>query len=570
MATITESGRARRSRIWLSRQGLPARGLVWAATLAGLLEALATIVQMGLIAWLVQAVLVTGSPIESMLFPLALLGCSVLVRSLSQASQTILGSRGSALVRQRTRARLVQTWAALGPVRLAERSSATLANQWAEQVEALDGYYAKYLPQQWLAVMVPLFIGAVVAWLDWLAAVFLFVSAPLIPLFMALVGFSAERVSREHVLEAGRLSGHFLDRVRNLTSLQLFGQTAASVAAVRSAADRYRRVTMRTLRIAFLSSAVLEFFASVAIAVVAMYVGFGLLGYIEYGPSPELTLFSGLFILLLAPEFFQPLRLLAQHYHDRAAALGAADALADLESIVPDPDTVPDPDPDTVPASPSLCSDAAAVVAQDLCLGYPGRGRVLSQIDLRIERGETVVLTGPSGSGKSSLLHCVAGFIRPDAGLLAVFGRTAGSQPVAWIGQRPFLIKGSWADNLRLTAPQADEHALRHAIAAVGLGEVLAAQPDGLDSLLGENGRGLSGGQAQRLALARVWLAESELVLLDEPTASLDEDSEALVVEALKALAASGRTLLIATHHPALMNMASRRMELQQGRLTDV
>ncbi|ROZ81504.1 thiol reductant ABC exporter subunit CydD [Pseudomonas neustonica] len=559
MKAITESGR--RSRSWLRQQGLAVRGLLRAAVLAGVLQTLAIIVQMGLIAWLVHALLIVGLPFTSLFWPAGGLLLAIILRAFAQAAQERCGQHASARVRQQVREQLAADWSLLGPVRLADRSSAMLTNQWVEQVEALDGYYARYLPQQWLALLSPLLILLLVFWLDWLAALFLLLAAPLIPLFMALIGMSAEKISQQHVLEAGRLAGHFLDRVRSLTSLQLFGQTGAATASIRDAAERYRSVTMRTLRVAFLSSAVLEFFASVAIAVVAMYIGFGLLGYIDYGPAGQLTLFSGLLILLLAPEFFQPLRSLAQSYHDRAAALGAADGMAALQVEA------------ASVARPQMVvsgSDDSLVQISGLSLDYPGRDRALDQVSLDIRRAEVVALVGPSGSGKSSLLHCLAGFVTPTTGAISLFGQSPGQQPLAWLGQQPFLIKGSWAENLRLTAPQADTSALLQAIEAVGLSALLAAQPQGLDTLLGEGGRGLSGGQAQRLALARVWLSDAPLVLLDEPTASLDEHSEGAVIVALRALAASGRTLVIATHHPSLMALASRRYHLEKGRLADV
>ena len=517
--------------------------------------------QMGLIAWLVHALLVTQVAYFELLWPGVALGLAIVLRSLAQAAQERCGQYASAQVRQLARVQLAAHWDALGPVRMADRSGATLTNQWVEQVEALDGYYARYLPQQWLALLSPLLILLLVFWLDWLAALFLLLAAPLIPLFMALIGMSAEKVSQQHVLEAGRLAGHFLDRVRSLTSLQLFGQVGAATESVQAAAERYRAVTMQTLRIAFLSSAVLEFFASVAIAVAAMYIGFGLLGYIQYGPAAELSLFSGLFILLLAPEFFQPLRSLAQSYHDRAAALGAADSLAALEyesaGLAPS-------------QAPEIRADGSCLRVQNLTLTYPGRGPTLANFALTIKRGQVVALVGTSGSGKSSLLHCLAGFVQPNAGSISLFGKVPGQQPFAWLGQRPFLIQGTWADNLRLTAPQADEPSMMRALKAVGLGPLLAAQPQGLNTNLGEGGRGLSGGQAQRLALARVWLSDADLVLLDEPTASLDEQSEAEVIEALRGLVASGKTLIIATHHTALMALADRRVELVRRRLSDV
>lgn len=558
MKAITEP--ARRSRLWLRQQGLGVKTWLRAAVFAGLLHTLSVIVQMALIAWLVQAVLVAQLPYAELLWPGAALLLAIGFRALAQAAQERCGQHASVRVRQNVREQVAMRWAVLGPVRMAVRSSAALTNQWVEQVEALDGYYARYLPQQWLALLSPLMILLLVFWLDWLAAVFLLVSAPLIPLFMALVGMSAEKVSQQHVLEAGRLAGHFLDRVRNLTSLQLFGQVAAATLSVEQAAERYRAVTMRTLRIAFLSSAVLEFFASVAIAVVAMYIGFGLLGYIDYGPAPQLTLFSGLLILLLAPEFFQPLRTMAQSYHDRAAALAAADVMAELQSA--EAGSVQDED--------RIAGDPHGISIERLALDYPGRGRVLHDLSLTVARGAVVAITGPSGSGKSSLLHCLAGFVPVSEGSIHIFARQPGQQPIAWLGQRPWLVHGSWAENLRLTAPQAEHDAMLQAIEAVGLGALLAAQPQGLNTPLGEGGRGLSGGQAQRLALARVWLSKAELVLLDEPTASLDAHSEAEVITALRALADSGKTLIVATHHPAVLALADHRCLLEQGRLVHV
>ena len=559
---ITEragSGAAVAARRWLARHQSAVRPLFAGVVVAGLINALAFICLAGLIALVVQRTLIDGQSLNAQIGPALGIVAAAIVRAVSQAAQERFGQLASARVRQRVRSEMLDDWAAQGPVRLAGRSSATLANHWVEQVEALDGYFARYLSQQWLAVLIPLTIVAVVFWLDWLAALFLLVAAPLIPSFMALIGMSAERLSQQHVLEAGRLAGRFLDRVRSLTSLQLFGQVEQASADVSDAAQRYRTVTMRTLRVAFLSSAVLEFFASVAIAVVAMYIGFGLLGYIEFGPSPQLTLFSGLFILLLAPEFFQPLRNLAQHYHDRAAALGAADALVEYS---------PGEDGEqTHRRVVNMNPRADSVIVDRLKVEYSGRGTVIKDVSFSLNRGEVVALVGPSGSGKSTLLSCLAGFIQPQAGHVALFGQAPGLEPVAWLGQKAFLIKGSWAENLQLIAPDADVTAMHAALEMAGLKDVLAAQPQGLDTPLGEGGRGLSGGQAQRLALARVWLVDAELVLLDEPTASLDADSEADVIEALLALARSGRTILIATHHPAIVAIADRTLRLHGGRL---
>lgn len=542
---------------------------------------LATIVQLGLMARVVHLVLVQDvvqlNELRGLFTGLLL---AIALRALFQALQGICGAAAAKTVREQVRKTLLARWASQGPVTLSGESSAVLASEWVEHVDALEGYFARFQPQLWLSLLIPLSVLIVVFSLDWLAAIFLFASAPLIPCFMILVGMGAERLNQQHFASASRLAGHFLDRVRGLTTLQLFGQSQASVRSVAEASDQYRRINLRTLRVAFLSSAVLEFFSSVAIAVVAIYVGFGLLGYIEFGPAGELTLFSGLFVLLLAPEFFQPLRDLSQHYHDRAAALGAADHLrsrlegtkpensdnrnasgnsAAIAAIIDANNTDTKKSDSAIPAS---ANKTHAVVVKDLAVSYPGRGIIFSGLSFDVPAGQSLALTGPSGSGKTSVLNVLAGFSAPAEGAAWVFGQRPGSEPLAWMNQRPFLVHGSWADNLRLTAPNAAHADMERALQRVGLAEVLARQPQGLDTPLGEGGRGLSGGQGHRLALARLFLTEVKLALLDEPTAGLDYYSRQEVIAALRTLADTGITLVMATHQPELIAMADRQLNL--------
>ncbi|SFU30443.1 thiol reductant ABC exporter subunit CydD [Halomonas korlensis] len=545
-------------RRWLAELAERERPLLFLAAFAGVMAGGFTILQMALLAWFLAQLLVANAGLDALWPVLFGLVMVILLRAVAQWVQEVSALEASLRIRRRARAQLLDHLAMLGPVRLAGRHSASLANQLVEQVEALDGYFARFVPQMRLAVAIPLLILGVVVWLDWLAAVFLLISAPLIPLFMALVGMGAERLNRDQFAAVARLSSHFIDRVRGITTLQLFGRTAEATREVQYAADHYRRLSMRTLRLAFLSSAALEFFASVAIAVVAIYVGFGLLGYITYGPSTELTLFTGLLVLLLAPEFFQPLRSLSQHYHDRAAALGAAEGMVSLLAMPVDPQRLPGAE--TPPTPPGVLVSLASAT-----LTYPGRGAILGPLDLTVRPGDILVVTGASGAGKSSLLQLLAGFVDPARGRRCV---TPGLR-FAWMDQRPLLIQGSLADNLRLSAPDVADEAMQAALERAGLAELLAVLPEGLATSLGERGVGLSGGQAQRLALARIFLSSAPLVLLDEPTAHLDADTEAAIIDALRELASEGRALVVATHHPALMRLANQRIDLGDVRIKE-
>ena len=554
------NGPARASARWLRERQHPARPHIRWAALAGSLAALATIVQLAGIAWIAHQTLVEDSAAADLLWVVLVVLVSIAVRASAIAGQNRFAARASDEVRARLRQDLLDRLGQLGTARLARQSSGTLASEWIDQVEALHGYYAHYLPQMILCVSVPVMILVTVFWLDWLAAIFLLLSAPLIPLFMALVGMGAEKLNQQHMETLGRLSGHFLDRLRGLTTLQLFQYTGPATADIATATDEYRRINLKTLRIAFLSSAVLEFFASVAIAVIAIYIGFGLLGYIQYGPSSDLTLFSGLFVLLLAPEFFQPLRQLAQHYHDRAAALGAA---AQLRARLQDEAEHPSAEPEVNDAP----APEAAVHVQQLTVTFDDGRTGLSEVSLTIRPGELVLLEGASGSGKSTLLHAMAGFLAPSEGSIQVFGRVPGSKPFGWLGQTPFIRQDTWAGNLRLVAPEASDEALLAALDQVGLMSLVSQRPDGLATPIQEGGAGLSGGQARRLALARLFLADYRLVLMDEPTAGLDAQSEQQVVGAIDALRQRGMTVVIASHHPAFVAIADRRVSLDHGRL---
>lgn len=556
-----ERERKRRVRRWLNTLAQDARPQIRLAIIGGVAGALAMIIQLGLTAWLVDQVIIERAALAELTPLVGGILAAILLRGGFQILRDNAAAGASLTIRQRVRQDLITRWRKAGPVGLAQSSPATLASEWLEQVEALHGYFARFLPQMILSVVVPLIILVIVLPMDWIAGGFLLLSAPLIPLFMALVGMGAEKLNKQHFETLGRLSGHFLDRLRGLTTLQLLGQTRRATREVGRATDQYRRINMKTLKVAFLSSAVLEFFSSVAIAVIAMYIGFGLLGYIQFGGAADLSLFSGLFILLLAPEFFQPLRQLSQHYHDRAAALGAAECLLDrLEQDNHEGDLHPvgDQPPDMT----------RGVQLRDVSMAYADRAPLFSGVNLEIASGEIVGIAGPSGGGKSTLLYLLAGFCAPASGSISVFAEPPGVRPFGWLGQSPFVFQGTWAENLRLVAPEASDEALMAAIAQAGLKALVEDHPLGIEAPISESGSGLSGGQGRRLALARIFLADYPLVLLDEPTAGLDSESEQAVIDGLKALANGKRTLIMVSHHPALLAMADRQFRLEDGRLT--
>ena len=563
---------------WLAREGRAVTPRLRLAALYGVMEGLLIIAQAGLISWLVYRVVMEGASLNAMLAPAAMLVLVVLLRPVAQILRARVSIEASDTVRQRVRSRLITHAEALGPAGLAARDTGETASQLTEQISALDGYYSRYRPQMTVAVVIPVAIAITAFTQDWIAASFLVVSAPLIPLFMALVGMGAERLNRDQFESVARLSGQFLDRVRGLTTLRLFGRVQDATDGILEGSDEYRQRSMRVLRVAFLSSAVLEFFASVAIAVIAIYIGFGLLGYIELGPAPELTLFSGLFVLLLAPEFFQPLRTLAQHYHDRATALGAAELLMEFEaegetgaqaeaeaeaesaSVKPLREATPAPTGGTPNGDNSLH-------AMDLTLQRPGRGVVLEVAELVANPGERELIEGPPGTGKTTLLLALAGLLTPAAGVIR---RPSADERTGWLGAPPFIANATLRENIRLGYPDAGDEALESAADRAGVTEFSMRLPDGLDTGVGERGVGLSGGQAQRVALARAFVSPAPLILLDEPTAALDAETERYVIDGLSALATEGRIIVIASHDRALRDSAERRYRIRHACLEPV
>ncbi|WP_030626891.1 thiol reductant ABC exporter subunit CydD [Streptomyces albus] len=517
----------------------------------GLVGALLVIAQAMLIAEIVVGGFEGGLTVTALRTPLLLLAAVALGRALVAWLTELAAHRASAAVKSELRGRLLERAARLGPDWLSGQRTGSLVALATRGIDALDDYFARYLPQLGLAVVVPVAVLARIVTEDWVSAAIIVVTLPLIPLFMILIGWATQsRMDRQWQL-LSRLSGHFLDVVAGLPTLKVFGRAKAQAASIRTITSDYRRATLRTLRIAFLSSFALELLATLSVALVAVTIGMRLV-------HGELDLYTGLVVLILAPEAYLPIRQVGAQYHAAAEGLSAAEeifAVLETEPRTPGTEDVPD----------TLRLELAEVTVR-----HEGRAEPsLDAASLTVEPGETVALVGPSGVGKSTLLNVVLGFAVPDEGRVRVGGRDLAEldlerwrSRIAWVPQRPYLFADTIAENVRLARPDADDEAVLAALRDAGAYDFVAALPDGPRTPLGEDGAGLSAGQRQRLALARAFLADRPVLLLDEPTASLDGESEAGIVDAVRRLA-TGRTVLLVVHRPALLAVADRVVTLE-------
>ena len=444
----------------------------------------------------------------------------------------------------------------------ASLSSAAKATAVMDEVERVGAYAERYQPARVTAGLAPMVLLAAVFPLSWPVGVLLLLCAPLPPVNLSIVGMGTAAVARRHGEELRHLSGYFLDRLRGLATLRALGAERAELGRVAEATERLARSSMAVLRVAFVSAAVLEAIVTVAVAVVAIYIGLTLLGYMDVPGLPShMSLRTGLFLLMVTPLYFQPVRSLAAAYHERADALAAIEALEPLLHSKPARAQRP--------AGKSLTRPPAVEVT-DLSVLFPARDLpALDHVSLAVAAGELVGVTGASGAGKSMLLRVLAGDLEPSAGSVLVDTVAPTSlerSSTTWLGQRPYLFPGSLADNIALGKPGAHELEVLRAAHAAGLGEVLARLPDGLQTSVGESGWGLSGGEAHRVALARTFLKRAPLLLFDEPTAHLDAASEAGIVEVISRLARSATTV-VASHSPGLLAACDRVVTLDRGGL---
>ncbi|MFF4156841.1 thiol reductant ABC exporter subunit CydD [Streptomyces sp. NPDC001678] len=534
----------------LLRHAAATRFFLAASVVLGLAGAGLVIAQAMLVAEVVTGAFQRGLTARDLGLPLALLAAVALGRAAVAWLTELAAHRASAAVKSALRTRLLEHATRLGP---GTRNTGELTTLATRGIDALDDYFARYLPQLGLAAVVPVAVLARIVSADWVSALVIVLTLPLIPLFMALIGWATQgRMDKQWRL-LSRLSGHFLDVVAGLPTLKVFGRAKAQAEAIRAITADYRRATLRTLRLAFLSSFALELLSTLSVALVAVGIGMRLV-------HGELDLYTGLMVLVLAPEAYLPLRQVGAQYHAAAEGLAAADEVFAVLETEPAPaGTLPAPD-----------ARGAALTVDRLVVRHAGRDTPsLAETSFAVRPGETVAVTGPSGVGKSTLLNVLLGLEQPASGRvfvgdadLASLSPESWRDQVAWVPQRPHLFAGTIAENVRLARPGATDAQVREALRAAGALEFVSMLPQGTDTRLGEDGSGLSAGQRQRLALARAFLADRPVLLLDEPTAALDGETEAAVVEAVRRLAA-GRTVVLVVHRPALLAVADRVVRLE-------
>ena len=563
---------------WLKSQQSSCGIFLKLSVLCGVLNGIAIVAQAYFIAQILQGVIIDNLvPAALSLQFFALIGLLFVRSLLAQVRERISFEAGKRL-RTDIRQAVLNKLVALGPVFIKGKPAGAWATLVFEQVEDLHDFYAKYLPQMMLAGFIPLLILACVFPLNWAAGIILMTTAPLIPLFMILVGMGAADANRKNMQALSRLSGHFMDRLKGLQTLKLFNRGEAELVNIEHASEDFRARTMSVLRLAFLSSAVLEFFAAVSIAVLAVYFGFSYLGHLDFGHyGVQVSLFTGMFVLILAPEFYQPLRDLGTHYHAKAQAIGAAEALVELlDYQVNTPAKIHSTSLNMAFTAESINIQAIGVEVFSL----DGQ-RLAGPISFTLPAGEHWAIVGPSGAGKTSLLNALLGFL-PYQGSLLINGQELSQlnvaqwrQHLAWLGQDPQLFHGTVRENVALANPQLNDAQIMTVLEQADISEFVKQQPLGLDLVISDQSAGVSVGQAQRFALARALAQPAKLFLLDEPTASLDAQSEQSVLTSLYRAMQSTTALTVTHKLDDLHNMnyilvMDNGMVVQHGHVNDL
>ncbi|OBT27908.1 thiol reductant ABC exporter subunit CydD [Vibrio tasmaniensis] len=550
---------------WLKQQSKLAKRWLMIAISLGVLSSVFLIAQAALLASILHQLIIENVDKSELVGHFAGLALSVVGRAGCTWGREIAGYRCGEQIRVYIRQLILDKLRELGPAYIKGKPAGTWATLLLEQVEDMQDFFSRYLPQMSLSVMIPFIILVVVFPVNWAAGLIFLITAPLVPMFMALVGMKAADANRKNFKALQRLSGHFYDRLQSMTTIRLFDRTNAETEVLKGASEVFRTRTMDVLKIAFLSSAVLEFFTSISIAMTAVYFGFTYIGELNFGHyGAGITLFAGLFILILAPEFYQPLRDLGTFYHAKQQAVGAAESI--VEFLETDITKVKSGNTQLDPAQ------GINIEATDLKVLSPEGVQLVGPISFALNTRQSTALVGPSGAGKTSLINAILGFM-PYEGSLKINGielrdldLASWRKTISWVGQNPLLLHGSIRDNVTLgkldIADQVVENALEQSFASEFVNE------HGLDYMISDRSGGLSVGQSQRLALARAMIQDGQFWLLDEPTASLDTRSEQLVMKGINSNIES-RTALLVTHQLAPLKSVDNILVMRDGGLVE-
>lgn len=537
---------------WLKQQSKLAKRWLMVAVGLGVLSSIFLLAQAALLATILHQLIIEQVDKQTLVPHFFGLAAIVGVRALCSWGREIAGYRCGEQIRIYIRQLILDKLRELGPAYIKGKPAGAWATLLLEQVEDMHDFFARYLPQMSLSVLIPFVILIVVFPVNWAAGLIFLITAPLVPLFMALVGMKAADANRKNFKALQRLSGHFYDRLQSMTTIRLFDRTKAETEVMHGASEVFRTRTMDVLKIAFLSSAVLEFFTSISIALTAVYFGFAFIGELNFGDyGAGVTLFAGLFILILAPEFYQPLRDLGTFYHAKQQAVGAAESIVefietDVETVRSGSKTLPENEP-------------IAIRATNLEVFSPEGKKLLGPVTFELSSSQTTALVGPSGAGKTTLINAILGFL-PYKGSLTIndierteLDLTNWRQNVSWVGQNPLLLHGSIRDNITLGKSNVSQEVLDQALAESFSAEFVSQH--GLDYAVTDRSGGLSVGQAQRIALARAMIQNGQFWLLDEPTASLDARSERLVMQGLQNQIQHKTTLMVTHQLTPLQNV---------------
>lgn len=543
----------------LIQEGRPVWGYLLLTVGMGIGIALLAVAQAWFFSRVVAGVFLEGATLSSVWNFLIIILVIFILRAIFQWVSEISAHKAASRIKSSLRKRLMSHIVDLGPVYARGERTGELITTVVDGIESLEEYFSKYLPQLLLAVGIPLIVLGFVFPLDWKSGIILLVTGPLIPVFMILIGKLAEQKSLHQFQSLSWMSAHFLDVLQGMATLKVFGRSIDQTRVIERVSDSFRKATLGVLRIAFLSALVLEFLATISTALVAVTIGLRLV----YG---TLSFSSGLFLLLLAPEFYTPLRTLGLNFH---AGMSGVNAAGRIYEILDQP----------------LRSDGEddQVLSSDYCISFQkvsltyqqGEPQALNGINFSLKSGDRMALVGPSGAGKTSIAELLLRFIEPSAGeifinhdLLKTISQENWRKQIAYVPQTPYLFAGSIAENIQFGRPSATIEEVKCAAHEAFAHEFIVNLPDGYHTILGEGGTRLSGGQAQRIAIARAFLKDAPLLIMDEATSGLDLESEHIVQLALKRLM-RGKTALIIAHRLSTVRQANLILVMERGQIVE-